>query len=123
MTLLAGLLDVLFRAFAFVGLALAVGGILFRYLVLRPVTHALSLDSSATAAASVRRTASLTAAGALLVAIFYALVLVVAPWSLAEESGDWPGVQALAPARARKGRHGAILLPFRALLAALESAR
>ncbi len=35
------------------------------------------------------------------------------PWSLS----------ALAPARSRKGRHGAILLPFRALLAAIESAR
>jgi hypothetical protein len=40
-----------------------------------------------------------------------------------EESGDWPGVEALAPARPRKSRHGAILLPFRALLAAIESAR
>jgi NifU-like protein involved in Fe-S cluster formation len=35
---------------------------------------------------------------------------------------DWPGVAALAPARARKGRHGAILLPFRALLAAMKDA-
>jgi NifU-like protein involved in Fe-S cluster formation len=40
-----------------------------------------------------------------------------------EETGDWPGLEALAPARPRKGRHGAILLPFRALLAAIESAR
>ena len=40
-----------------------------------------------------------------------------------EEAGNWPGVEALAPARARKARHGAILLPFRALLAAIESAR
>ena len=40
-----------------------------------------------------------------------------------EETGDWPGVEALAPARSRKARHGAILLPFRALLAAIESAR
>lgn len=40
-----------------------------------------------------------------------------------DESGEWPGVGALAPARARQGRHGAILLPFRALLAAMESAR
>ena len=31
--------------------------------------------------------------------------------------------EALAPARSRTSRHGAILLPFRALLAALESAR
>ena len=40
-----------------------------------------------------------------------------------EEAGNWPGVEALAPARTRKSRHGAILLPFRALLAAIESAR
>jgi NifU-like protein involved in Fe-S cluster formation len=33
--------------------------------------------------------------------------------------GDWPGFQALAPARSRKSRHGAILLPFKALLAAM----
>ena len=40
-----------------------------------------------------------------------------------EQAGNWPGVEALAPARSRKSRHGAILLPFRALLAAIESAR
>jgi hypothetical protein len=40
-----------------------------------------------------------------------------------EEAGNWPGVEALAPARSRKSRHGAILLPFRALLAAIESAK
>lgn len=45
---------------------------------------------------------------------------------LAEEQDKadaWPGIAALAPARPRKARHGAILLPFRALLAAIESAR
>ena len=35
----------------------------------------------------------------------------------------WPGIEALSPARERRGRHGAILLPFRALLAAIEDAR
>jgi len=35
---------------------------------------------------------------------------------------DWPGLAALEPARPRKARHGAILLPFRALLAAIEAA-
>jgi NifU-like protein involved in Fe-S cluster formation len=35
----------------------------------------------------------------------------------------WPGLTALAPARSRKSRHSAIVLPFRALLAAIESAR
>ena len=36
---------------------------------------------------------------------------------------SWPGLDVLAPARSRKGRHGAILLPFRTLLAAIEEAK
>jgi NifU-like protein involved in Fe-S cluster formation len=40
-----------------------------------------------------------------------------------EQAPDWPNLSALAPARSRTSRHGAILLPFRALLAAIESAR
>ncbi len=36
---------------------------------------------------------------------------------------SWPGLEVLEPALARKGRHGAILLPFRALLAAIEDAQ
>lgn len=39
-----------------------------------------------------------------------------------EEVPNWPGFNALAPARTRAGRHGAILLPLRALAAALEAA-
>jgi NifU-like protein involved in Fe-S cluster formation len=39
------------------------------------------------------------------------------------ETSNWPGIEALAPARSRKGRHGAMLLPFRALLAAMDSAK
>lgn len=35
---------------------------------------------------------------------------------------DWPGIDALAPARLRPSRHPAILLPFEALAAALEKA-
>jgi NifU-like protein involved in Fe-S cluster formation len=35
------------------------------------------------------------------------------------DPGTWPGLSTLAPARARKSRHGAILLPFRALLKAM----
>ncbi len=40
-------------------------------------------------------------------------------------AGDepWPGLAMVDPARARRGRHGAILLPFRALLAAIQAAR
>lgn len=36
---------------------------------------------------------------------------------------SWPGLEALEPALARKGRHGAILLPFQALLLAMEEAQ
>ncbi len=39
------------------------------------------------------------------------------------DPGAWPGLATLAPARPKSGRHGAILLPFRALLAAIGSAR
>ena len=39
-----------------------------------------------------------------------------------EDAADsWPDLGLLSPARTRKGRHGAILLPFRALLAAIEA--
>ena len=35
----------------------------------------------------------------------------------------WPGLDVLDPARSRVGRHGAILLPFQALLGAIEGAK
>lgn len=35
----------------------------------------------------------------------------------------WPGISALSPARSRTSRHGAILLPFKALLAAMKAGR
>jgi NifU-like protein involved in Fe-S cluster formation len=41
----------------------------------------------------------------------------------AEAPGSWPGLTALEPARSRRARHGAILLPFRALLAAMDKAK
>jgi NifU-like protein involved in Fe-S cluster formation len=44
-------------------------------------------------------------------------------WLSGERDGppDWPGFDALAPARSRTGRHGAMLLPLRTLLAAMKS--
>ena len=36
-----------------------------------------------------------------------------------DDPGSWPGLLALAPARTRRSRHGAILLPFKALAAAM----
>ncbi len=52
-------------------------------------------------------------------------MLALSHWLIDEQAdeADWPGIKALAPARARRARHGAILLPFRALLAAMEDAR
>jgi NifU-like protein involved in Fe-S cluster formation len=51
-------------------------------------------------------------------------LLLLSRWLAGEqdETGEWPGLLALEPARPRRGRHGAILLPFRALLAAIEAA-
>jgi NifU-like protein involved in Fe-S cluster formation len=40
-----------------------------------------------------------------------------------EPAPDWPGISALEPARTRKSRHAAILLPFRALLSAMREAQ
>ena len=34
---------------------------------------------------------------------------------------DWPGIDLIAPARHYRGRHGAMLLPWKAALAALSS--
>ena len=39
------------------------------------------------------------------------------------DPGGWPGLSALAPAQTRRSRHGAILLPFKALLSAMASTR
>lgn len=39
------------------------------------------------------------------------------------DAADWPQIEALAPARSRHARHGAILLPWRALIAAIEASR
>jgi NifU-like protein involved in Fe-S cluster formation len=52
-------------------------------------------------------------------------LLALSRWLAREQdsAGNWPGLDVLEPARDRQGRHGAILLPFRALLAALEAAQ
>ncbi len=40
-----------------------------------------------------------------------------------DDPGDWPGLEAFVPARSRTARHGALLLPFRALVAAIEDSK
>ena len=42
-------------------------------------------------------------------------------WLAGEKAEPWPGFAALDPVRDRPGRHGAVRLPFRALLAAIEA--
>ena len=44
-------------------------------------------------------------------------------WLEEDIDEPWPGLGVLDPARARRGRHGAILLPFRSLGAAIRDAR
>ena len=86
MTLLAGFLDVLLRGFGTIGLAAAVGGLVYLRLVLRPPPGAGGLVAAARG-----RAVTLIAAGALLAAgAELLLLLLVHPWALAEESGRWP---------------------------------
>jgi NifU-like protein involved in Fe-S cluster formation len=40
----------------------------------------------------------------------------------AETPGDWPGIEALSPARPHKGRHGSILLAFQTAADAADAA-
>ena len=46
----------------------------------------------------------------------------VEAWLGGADGEPWSGMAVLEPARARRGRHGAILLPFRALVAAIARA-
>ena len=83
---LAGFLDVLLRGFGTVGLAAAVGGLVYLRLVLRPPAGAAGLVAAARG-----RALTLIAAGALLAAgAELLLLLLVHPWALAEDSGRWP---------------------------------
>jgi hypothetical protein len=86
MTQLAGFLDVLLRGFGTVGLAAAVGGLVYLRLVLRAPAGAGGLVAAARG-----RALTLIAAGALLAAgAELLLLLLIHPWALAEDSGRWP---------------------------------
>lgn len=87
MILLAGFLDVMLRSFSFIGLALGVGGILFRWFVLSPAARALPGDLTARA---LRRNATIIAVGAFAACLCEMGALIVGPWSLADETGRWP---------------------------------
>ncbi|RIV79770.1 iron-sulfur cluster assembly scaffold protein [Pelagerythrobacter aerophilus] len=46
----------------------------------------------------------------------------IASWLAGGDTPAWPGIEKIAAARAHPGRHGAILLPWRAARAALSKA-
>ena len=98
MILLAGFLEVLFRALALIGLSLAVGGVFFTLAVLRPMA-----DPAPFARAAAKRALLLIVGGGVALALSQGVVLVVEPWALADEMGRWPLAQFLATRFARAG--------------------
>ena len=84
-----------------------------------------SLEQAVEACAFGQAAAALVGAGAIGMtgAEAAAAVAGVERWLDEDVAEPWPGVGVLNPARARRGRHGAILLPFRALVGAIEAAR
>ncbi len=83
-----------------------------------------SLEQAVEACAFGQGAAALVGAGAigLTGAEAAAALTGVERWLDEDVAEPWPGLGVLDPARARRGRHGAILLPFRALVAAIEAA-
>jgi putative copper resistance protein D len=84
--LITGYLDVMLRSILFIGMALGVGGVVFRYVVLGPAMR----ESHGLFDLSLRRCASIMAVGALLVAGCQFCSLVNTPWSLIDDDGNWP---------------------------------
>jgi putative copper resistance protein D len=103
MIFLAGFLDTLLRGLAFIGLALSVGGVAFRWIALRSLPP--------TAQRAIRRCATLIAVGAFLDGAAQLCAIVVSVWSLADDSGRWPLSAFLATGFARAAiAHAAVAL-------------
>lgn len=102
MILLAGFLDVIFKALALVGLAAAAGGIAFALAVLLPLRGSLR-------ATALRDAATGVAAGAAAIALFQGARLALAPWALADAQGAWPLAEFLGTGFARAGLLQAVL--------------
>ena len=83
-----------------------------------------SLEQAVEACAFGQAAAALVGAGAIGMTGDEAAVALsgVERWLNGDIAEPWPGIDVLDPARARRGRHGAILLPFRALVAAIAEA-
>ena len=99
MTLLAGFLDVLLRGLGLVALSAAVGGVSYALWVLRPLA-----SSSALLAAAVKRTLHLIVLGATVLAASRLIVLVLLhPWTLADDRGHWPVLEFFSTGFGRAG--------------------
>jgi putative copper resistance protein D len=90
--LLAGFLEVLFKGFLFIGLALSIGGLVFCSLVLRKAKST-----------QLQRALSLINLGAVVIVISQAISLVVAPWALSDDNGSWPLADFLRTGFAQSG--------------------
>jgi putative copper resistance protein D len=114
MILLAGFIEVLCKALTLIGLAASVGGTAFVLAVLRPLT---TMHPHFREAAG--RSLYLIAVGGIMAALGQAMALVVEPWALADELGQWPVAAFLSTGFARAGMIHAALGLLLALLAAL----
>jgi len=104
MILLAGFLDVLFKALVLIGLASAVGGVVFCLAVLR----SLGRDNDS-GAQYLSPSLILIACGGGLLALAQGLILLIEPWALADETGRWPLTQFLATQFGRASMLHAVL--------------
>lgn len=98
MILLSGFLEVIFRAFVFIGLSLSVGGIVYYYTVLRPATISFAAGERL-----LKACITMISAGAFAAAVAQLLTLVAEPWALEDAAGQWPLDAFLSTGFARAG--------------------
>jgi len=96
MALLSGFLEVILKALALIGMASAVGGVVFCLAVLRPLDSADMRNAQC-----LRISLILIACGGGLLALAQGMVLLTEPWALADETGRWPLAEFLATQFAR----------------------
>jgi putative copper export protein len=106
MILLSGFLEILLKAFLLIGMASAVGGIVFCLLVLRPLDR-----GDEQSARCLKTSLLLIACGSALMALSQGVTLFTGLWALADETGRLPVAQFFATRFARAGvlRAGASL--------------
>ena len=104
MIILAGFLEVLFKALVLIGLASAVGGVVFCLAVLRPLRRNDHYGPQC-----LNPSLILIACGSGLLALAQALMLLIEPWALADEMGRWPLTQFMATQFARASMLHAVL--------------